>query len=1546
MNTALRPPTLHALDVFRSRRRRLLLGRALLVFLLAALAAILGLALLDRLRWIPDSVRPWLTLGLYAGAFFYAWRHSIRLIREARDDEGAARLLEHAAPDLRERLLPAVELARPSSHPDADSPEFRATLQDQVALEVQHIPWSTALPTRSLRPPFFRLLLLALAIAALSFIPQLHLPGFLARASLPFVAIERPASVRIHILTPEPASTLAPFVSEQTIAAEITGRLGSRPVYLETREPAGTLRRHEMRLTQTERFEGSVPVGQTDVEYRIRAADGLTAWHLLTARARPAVVTFEKVITPPAYTGAPARTLSEPQGDIEALEGATVSLRLHLSEPVTRASIQLNPTDATPPAAIEGIGSAPDLITADFPITTDLHSWTPHLTAAETAFTNDDSSPWRITPLPDLPPTIALTEPTDHQQCRPDQAIAFSGLASDDVGLASTRLMTSLNGAEFSSVFEIPLKNAEAPTLEAPVQHTLNLGALRLTNGDSLLVQWQTTDLKGQTAESTPVRLFIQEETVDPRQREWLAAQQNLVRTATALDDLTADARDAASRVQKDASLAKKNQPAQDPEGQLARLRAALDESQTRANEMWDQLQQAAPQAPNDLAREQIRSLAERLIRLRRVTLPRLQQAATEPIASTDALRRAAGDAANLGDTLEKASQLFAAETAARIATTASEALRRQEARLTENALDSNRNEAQRTRWQEQQRAAATAAQATLQDLANLAASAPERSSQRSIEDAAKQLTEATNDLTASLDQPGQNHSPEHLYGAADNLRNRLEKAADQSRNAAQKLAERAAQLREQLNRQDNSALTSLNDAKANLQNAAAAAANPKRKPSKDSSKPPAQEQARQALTEAAAQLQDQADLLAQISEPGTAAPLDLNRLSRAAEQLSQTLPQAPTPANSEPASPEQAAQLKTASDSANQLQAAARTLTLQAEIDRAALATARAAQPQSPDAESQSLLSTAADAQAAAELLKKTTEPLRRDKETQDLSNLAQQAADQARNAARDLEKQANEAARNSQFQAHTVAASHEAAARTQQLLAAFTPRAEAARQALAPLTPQVSEMMKQLAADLHSASQQSENAADQARDEKPVAEVADQARELQPGAQRQQEQLQSLQAALRQEANAADLHRADERQLARTADVALEQMRQTTPEIGENLKQAAQATASQPQAESLQAAADAQRETGDALQQLAQNFAQMEQGQNLSEEQLAALRQMEQDLGVQRQLDEAYDRAQQLADLEEMAEEDPAAALALLEQELARNPTMQKSLAEIAGQTAQTTEATVNSQADQPAMLAAVTADAAQDLARVARHEDRLQNQPAADAVNTAADALQKTADAVQADIGQASPQKSADAKNAAQQASQTAQTAAAQTPPTPSANFLQQLQSTALAQALDQLDQVLHPANAGQGGDPGEEGQQGQQQPGQQGQQGQQQQSQQGAQQNLSDASQSQQQSMAQSRQQGKVPGSPSDSQNLAQNSNQPPADASAQQDGANLNPQGELGVLAGEVIIVEGDWGHLPAHTAADLTEATRQDAPPEYRAAIENYYKAIATKSRE
>jgi hypothetical protein len=126
-------------------------------------------------------------------------------------------------------------------------------------------------------------------------------------------------------------------------------------------------------------------------------------------------------------------------------------------------------------------------------------------------------------------------------------------------------------------------------------------------------------------------------------------------------------------------------------------------------------------------------------------------------------------------------------------------------------------------------------------------------------------------------------------------------------------------------------------------------------------------------------------------------------------------------------------------------------------------------------------------------------------------------------------------------------------------------------------------------------------------------------------------------------------------------------------------------------------------------------------------------------------------------------------------------------------------------------------------------------------------------------------------------------------------------------------------------------------------------------------MAQAAQAQAQAMAEARAMGLVPGQE------APPSGQPQGIAEASEPaqpgqpgqptptpagkGSSEEPQGSVEPKAsasGELEIAEltdGDWGSLPADVAKDLSEAGRQEVAPEYREAIQNYYKALAERAR-
>ena len=1546
MDLSLRPATVEALHRFRARHNALLWQRAALFWLASGIAFLLLVALMDRAGLLPDGVRPWCTLAGYLACAFAGWKTTLRFLQSPGNQLESARVAEHAAPEVREQLLAAVELSRQDPKSVTDSTEFRARLQDEVAAAVQGLNWRQRLPSSVLKPWLLRLSGAVGAVLVLSFVPKLHLPGFLARAALPFANLERPSSVQIIIETPAAASSIAPIGSEVDVAVTITGESVDH-AFIEYGEPSASVRKMELGKVAPVRFEGRLPVGQGDVRFRIRASDGLTAWHTVSAKARPRITTFAKTIVPPPYAGGKPSVVTEDHGDIEALEGSTVKLAMQANQQVKEAAIILNPDMPMHPPAPTISAQEGGKLAADLVIDGQAENWTVRLKSAETGFSNDESASWRVTVIPDLPPLAQITEPQQQQvSLLADETLRITGTASDDVGLKAVQAAHSLNGDDWKTT-----DLTFTPGKEATVQHMLALAPLQVKAGDTVLVKLIATDLKGQKAESAPLRIIVLEQTVDPAKRAWAAETRRLAEMAKTLEDKTRELTKAMSTVQKVARQEKNGKPVTDEaHAQLARAKQQVERAQEQAADIWEQLKKAAQIAPNRLQAEEAKLLGEKVAQLRHDSLKNLEENTRDGVENPEILKRDASLAYANALVVHEAAQAFATEETASITQQATRQTARQQALLTDTSLNGNRDQSQRGKWQEQQRAA-LAANAQLKEEFAALREQVHGGHQSNLDRMQKEINEAANDLNESLDkpatpdqaknaqQPPQPKSPEHLYGASDNLRQRLSRSADAIKAIADEASHRAADMRQRLQTQENPALVALDQAKTELQQAEQVAKDPRHRERQQRVKDGLthEERAAEHLAQAAKQLQDQGELREQNPLTNTQAALDANRSSRAAEKLQEEATEAAK--KGEPAG------FESVRNKATQLAKIARTLDADELARNAIDSLASSTTAQASTNERQDVSKNAEAAVDASEQLRQLPQALRKAESKNEVANTAQQAADQARNGAQQLQEQARQAATRQPNQPEQVAqpspALADADAKARQVSEALAPEAESARQQLAVLAPKVSEMMNKVAKDLRETQKETEIAKQDADAQKPVEEVAQKAQDIQPEAARNAEKMQTLQAALRQEANAAELARADQRQLARTADVALEQMRQKSPEIAQDLRHAAKATQSLPQAQALQKAAQAQQKTADALQQLAQNFAKMEKGEEVPQDSLAQLEQMEKDLGVEQPLNEAYDKAAELADVAQDAKNDPQKALAELEKQLARNPAMQKALAEIAKDTAQKSEQQLKAQASQPAMLGSAAEDAGNQLERVARHEQRLGKDDASKQVKEASNKINATAKATKTEPGNATPQVAQEATNAAQEATKSAEQAAAATPAQPNISAFEQTQAHALAQALDQLDAQMHPLNGAPQQQQAQQGQQQGQQP---------QQNQQSAQQSMAQAQKSQQQSMAQARSEGKVPGQSQNSQQQTAQAGkgQPKPDASqSPEEGGNFaNAPGKEGVLVPINVVVDGNWGKLPARMAEDLTEATRQEAAPEYRAAIENYYKAIANKAKK
>lgn len=1548
---ALRPQTLGAMQAFARRRRDLLLARAALFFLAALVLGATLIALADRLRWIPEALRPWLSLSLELGLLLWAGFKVLQPLRQSRNLVGLASLIEAVYPGVRQSLVAAVELGHPAG---TGSTELRAALQERVARELQGMSLPVVLPLRALRQWGQRLALLGLLVALLSLVPGLHLPGFLQRALLPFANLPRPSSLQIVRLVPEAQEAAAPIGSEQEVVVELR-TLDGVPlkdlpqVWMDWKVPGGQPRRQAMKMAGGGRCSASLLVGQQDVEFRVEAADAITAWWRFVALPRPGVTEWVMAIEPPAYSGLAVENKRAASADLEVLEGSVVHLQPKLNQAVSEAKLQLNPDHAKPLPDVQGSING-DQVSADLPVRKEIESWRLWLRSRQTGWTNEESTPFRLTVLPDLPPSVKIEQPAEEVvEMLPDETLRLSLAAGDDVGLLKTGLSYQINAGPWVSL-EL---GAARPGKQVSLAHVMPLGPLQLKAADSLAIKATATDLKGQSGESSVVRVVILEQTLSPEQRQWVELTTRLALSAQSLSEQSQDlSRSLQKWRREDMQTTRPEAQRRAAQDTMVRAQDALEKSAAGLKELWDQVAQSARQAPAQGEASEAALLGQRLAQMRSEFLPTLQAQLKDPsTANSEVLRKAASALHSQAQNVAQAARSFALEDQARVGAQQAAAMARQQALLTEQSLEANRDASKRPKWQEQQRAALGAVGPLQQRLEQLQLVA-DSSSQNQAREAAKQVGEAVVDLNESLDSAQQSKSPEHLYGASDNLRQRLQRHAEGLRRMADSAAQRSAQQREQLGRSGNPALAALAQANDALRQWQQENRKPNAKPRLDREGKNAAQRAGESLKQAQQQLQSQAELRDARMTAAQQGGLDLNRSSRAAGRLAQEVAASP------------AAEAAALAQRAEMLERATRILAAEAQAQDAqqAAQSALARGAEDPGATQPEVMQQEASAElrSAAESLRQVAETLRRQKEQQALVASTSKAAALGQSAAEKWKQLAARPkdqvpAQDPQMQ-QAREGTGEAAAAVAQVLDGLQEQAAEARDFVGDLAPKVSEMMRQAAADLQQSKQAAEAAAAKAGAQNQPTQVAAEAMELGRKAQQQDEKLQSLQAALRQEANAADWNKQSQRQMSRTADAALAQLQKTGPQVQQALQSAVQSEEAAKQAASLGQAAEAQGQAAEALEALAKNMAKAESGAELSDAELAQAAGLEEQLEVKQPLDEAYARAQALAQMAADASKDPAKVLGELEKELGRNPAMKKSLAQIGGQMARDSEAAVASEAQQPSNLGLATDQAASDLQRVARHQGRLGMEAQAQEVSKAAAELQRAAQAAapqppKPGVSQPPPAPvpiGSPALDPAGRAAKAAQSTEQAVADPPLMHPMQRLASAMLAQALDQLDAQVYPKTSAmpqaqqQGGanqQASKSGQQGQQ--GQQGQKGNQ------ASQSLASAQQSQQQQMADQRNQGQAPGSSAAAAN-SPNQGKPQQQgkmASNSAEGGNLEAAGRDGQLVLEKILMGGDWGRLPGKMAQGLQEATRSEAAAEYRAAIESYYRAIAGQSR-
>jgi hypothetical protein len=556
------------LNRFARRQRWWILCRAALIALAVWIVAVLFVTWVDAAWVIERGPRSLLTLATYAVAAAVFLALAVPRLRGDEPLRRAALAVEGARPDMRDRLLSAVELAGAAEKSKESSATvsglaFIEAAQRDVALRINRLDVRELLPVRLLQRPMLIAAVLFAAAASLALIPNLNYGNRFARAIIPGIDLDRVSRTRIRITRPEPASRSVP-ANELTAITIETLDYPAQKAILQWQADTGQRGSITMNLIDDgetmavtgepmTRLAANLPVQESTMRYRILAGDGVTAWQKLEPRPRPTARDFEIAVTPPDYARMPVRTTTASGGDLRVIRGSRVTLAITFDMPVVDAFIRLvGDDDQIPMTGQADRWSATMLVTQD-------DRYQVLARSADTGFDNPLSPQYAIVAETDLPPIVAWSEVAS--QTTEGASAPAGASAAAKKRLVTSRATVSLRATardempldrlfqEFAinrDAWQLrPLEDATEMAANIDKQWDWNLASIAgenrtLSPGDLIRTRVVAVDRLGQRGESEVREYLISDQALDVRRRNnvraWadLAAEVSRWQTAVA----------------------------------------------------------------------------------------------------------------------------------------------------------------------------------------------------------------------------------------------------------------------------------------------------------------------------------------------------------------------------------------------------------------------------------------------------------------------------------------------------------------------------------------------------------------------------------------------------------------------------------------------------------------------------------------------------------------------------------------------------------------------------------------------------------------------------------------------------------------------------------------------------------------------------------------------------------------------------------------------------------------------------------------------------
>ena len=478
-------------------RRRLRLRRSLEAVTVAALIllpiAILAAGIMAWFRFEASAVDI-ARYTVYAIALLLTLAVLVR-IGQRLSDRRVARYVETRQPALDALLVSAVEARESLQNPGADtSPALARRL---IAQAVQYGQQSAGIGTlehqrlKQAGAVLSGTLALAAVLTLFGPAPLRHGLGLLVNPG------DDPAADNPFTLSVTPGDSTVLAGDDLRIAATPTYFRPERLELVSRSGPDQPWTRTPMTVsTDPDQYETFLFNLDRSQQYYVDAGDIRSDPFTVEVIPRPSVERIDLSYIYPAHTGRPPEQV-ENGGNIQAVQGTQVSVRVKPSQPVASGRLLIDGEQVVPLTAVDGILQGTLTLQdsgyyhVELPVREQLAPASPE---------------YAIDTWADRLPTVSLRSPGRDSKATVIEEIGFAVEAEDDVALNALELVMSINGGEDEVA---SLTDGEAAATELTAGHTLYLEQRSLQPGDMIAYYVRARDSSEASRQVTTDMYFV-----------------------------------------------------------------------------------------------------------------------------------------------------------------------------------------------------------------------------------------------------------------------------------------------------------------------------------------------------------------------------------------------------------------------------------------------------------------------------------------------------------------------------------------------------------------------------------------------------------------------------------------------------------------------------------------------------------------------------------------------------------------------------------------------------------------------------------------------------------------------------------------------------------------------------------------------------------------------------------------------------------------------------------------------------------------------------